>query len=83
MRKILDWIADKLGYQRKYKNYTWTLGPSTHDLMNDIFDPTTFEITQELLGDCLLLPMTEIEFTDYPKTISTDMGKLTIEVKEE
>ncbi len=35
MRKLLDWIADKLGYQRKWKTRKWNLPAITQELLDD------------------------------------------------
>ena len=35
MRKLLDWIADKLGYQRKYEGVKWSPTYVTADFLED------------------------------------------------
>jgi hypothetical protein len=35
MRKLLDWIADRLGYQRKWKAVPWPSTPIPQELLDD------------------------------------------------
>ena len=56
MRKLLDWIADKLGYERKIDFYGWpinfTLPPITQEIIDDgiIHLQTEKDMTIEILG---------------------------------
>ena len=80
MRKLLDWIADKFGYQRKHSLFVFDEGKSetltSLDWPPDYLKIDTlpnecagfggyklleFPMTQELLDDCILPPMTESE----------------------
>ena len=83
MRKLLDWIADRLGYQRKHSCTDRIINSWEPPRYGCVIHPIDFATTQELLDDCFIPPMTEIDFLDYPKIIETDIGKITIEIKEE
>ena len=49
MKKLIDWIADKLGYQRKFTFTPIRFPPLTQELLDDYIQPSD-PLEIEILG---------------------------------